>query len=444
LDRRSYGYALGGVQAMKTKLRVSLVEGGVARLYGPLEARVVDGQVVVLGAIYNRGDSFTVYRYRSYAVKALTDSVIDVVLEEGGSIEQPGPGEEPLDKWVYSIDSLLRRGCRSFMVLGQVDSGKSSLAALIANRGLLYGYQVGVIDADVGQADIGPPGCVSAAFVRNPILWLRELSPDRIRFIGYITPQRAERRIMSAIVDLAYWLRGNGADVVVVDTDGWIQGVQSLEYKLEAAYLAGIDAVVVIGDEKLYRMVSSSWSRRGCGVVLLDSPSVRRIRDRADRRSLRVEAYKRFLEPRRMREVDLDKISVFGSCFFMGERLPDETARGFSSILRVHVLAASETYDTIYVVTIGQPDPVGVEKLSNALNKQVYILDLNNAKGALLGVIGPEGYEVAIGILEDIDFVGGRVKLATSYEGPITGLIIGGTRLGPNLEEQGRPLRCVV
>jgi len=423
---------------------LSVVEGSVSRLNGPLRARVREGQVMVLGAIYSRGDVFNVRRYRSYALKALVDSIVEIELGEGGSVEKPLSEEEPLDKWVYSVDRLLRAGCRSFIVLGGVDSGKSSIAALIANRALLYGFNVGILDSDVGQADIGPPGCVSATRVRRPILWLRELAAERIRFIGYITPQRAERRIMAAVVDLAEWLRKQSSQVIVVDTDGWIQGVQSLEYKLEAAYMSGIDSVIVIGDQKLYKMVLSSWGKLGCGVTYLESPQVKRLRDRADRRVLRAEAYRRFLEPRRLREVNLRDVAVFGSCFFSGERLPRETAEGFSAVLRVPVLAASETYDTVYVVTAGQADPGGIERLSAALNKQIYILDVNNMRGALLGIIGPEGYEIAVGLLDSINFVEDIARIATPYEGPITGVIFGGTRLGKNYEEQGRPLRCVV
>ncbi len=425
------------------RLTLRLTEGSLSRVHGPLRAEVREGQVMVLGAIFGRGEGFSVRRYRSYAVKALTDAVIDIVLEEGGSVEKPSPGEEPLESWVYQVDRLLRAGCRGFMVLGGVDSGKSSIAALIANRALLYGYRVGVVDSDVGQADIGPPACVSAARVLRPILWLRELRAERIRFIGYITPQRAERRISAAVVDLVSWLRRD-VDVVVVDTDGWVQGVQSLEYKLEAAYLAGIDAVLVVGDQKLYRMVSSGWKRLRCGTVYLESPAVRETRDRGDRRLLRVEAYRRFLEPLRRRMVDLSEVAVLGSCFFSGEPLPREAAEGFSSVLRVRVLAASETYDTVYVVTAGQADPAGIDRLSSALNKQVYILDVNNMKGALVGIIGEEGVEVGIGLLEDIDFDGGVAKLLTPYEGPIKGLILGGTRLTENFEEYGRPLRCVL
>ncbi len=425
------------------RLRLSLDAGQVARLQGPLRCRVVSGLVMVLGAVFRGGDEFEVSMYRSYALKALDDAVVEVEAGPGGLVERPRPGEEPLDEWVYAVDSALRRGCRGFMVLGQVDSGKSSISALVANRALLRGLRVGVVDADVGQADVGPPATVSAAEARGFILWLRELRAERMRFVGYVSPQRAERRIVGGVVDLAHWLRGRGVEVVVVDTDGWVQGVGSLEYKLEAAHLAGLDTVVVVGDEKLYRMVRGAWGGRGCGVLYLRSPAVRRERSRDDRRQLRSEAYRRYLEPMHPRTLSLRGVGVVGSCFFSGDPLPGETAEAFSQVLRVPVEAASETYDTVYVVTRGQADPVGLEKLSQALGKQVYVLDKNNMRGALLALVGPSGVEEALAVLEDIDFRRMEARLRTPYRGEVHAIIAGGTRLGPDLEETGRPLRCV-
>lgn len=427
-------------------MRVHLIlePGQIVRVEGPLKARVVYGQVMVLGAVFNTGDEFEVHRYRSYAVKALVESRIEMDVVYGGSIKRPSPGEEVVDTWVRSVDDALRRGCRTFIVLGPVDAGKSSVSALIANRAILRGLRTGVVDADVGQADVGPPACVSAAEVRRPILWLRELRAEYMRFVGSITPQRAERRIVAGVVELVMKLRNAGVDVVVVDTDGWVQGLNSIEYKAEIARYISADMVYVVGDEKLYRMVEGVFAGQKCGVAYLPSPAARRERNREERRGLRSQAYRRYLEPLYERDVELDKVSVYGSCFFSGARLSEEHARTLQQLLRVPVLAASESHDTLYVVTLGQPDPAGLEKASSMYQKQVYILDKNLAANALVSLIGPDGEEKALGILRDIDPQRMIAKIATPYTGEVKGLVLGGIRLNEDYEEAGRPLRCVI
>ncbi|WP_048061591.1 Clp1/GlmU family protein [Hyperthermus butylicus] len=399
---------------------------------------------MVLGAIFGAGAEFSIHSYRSYGVKALDDSIVEVELGAGAAVESPQPGEEVLDAWVSAVDSTLRRGCKRVMVLGPTDAGKSSLTALVVNRALLYGFRVGVVDADVGQADVGPPASVSAALVDKPILWLRELRADHIRFIGNITPQRSERRIVAAVVELVHRLLSRGAEVIAIDTDGWVQGLNSIEYKAEIARYTGVSAVFVIGDQKLYAMVRHVFAGIPCGVTLLPMPSVRRERDRVERRSLRREAYRRYLEPLYERMIYIDSVSIMGSCFFSGERLPPQQAARLAQILQVPVIAASETYDTVYVVTNGQPNPQNLEKASQTLQKQVYILDINLAVNALASLVGSDGEEKGLAIVKEIDFASGVIRVLTPYRGEVKGLILGNIRLSEELEETGRPLRCVI
>jgi len=426
------------------KVQLVLEPGHIVRVEGPLRAHVIYGQVLVLGAVFNAGDEFEVPQHRSYAVKALVESRIDFEVGHGGIIERPRFGEEVIDTWVYSVDEALRKDCRTFMVIGPVDVGKSSVTALIANRALLRGLRVGVVDADVGQADVGPPACVSAAEARRFVLWLRELRAEYMRFVGSITPQRVERRIVAGVVELAAKLRSAGVDVIVVDTDGWVQGLNSLEYKAEMARYLAVDTVYVVGDEKLYKMAKNMFAGQRCGVFYLPSPRVKHERDREERRSLRSQAYRRYLEPLYERIIELDKVSIYGSCFFSGEILPENHAKMLQELLRVPVIAASETYDTVYVVTVGQPEPAGIEKAASVYQKQVYILDKNLVVNALVSLIGPDGEEKALAILRGIDLRQMVAKLATPYTGEVKGLVLGGIRLSEDYEEAGRPLRCVI
>ncbi|HIC98317.1 MAG TPA: hypothetical protein EYP08_01280, partial [Pyrodictiaceae archaeon] len=225
------------------KVVIELDTEELVRVSGPAKLHIVKGKVIVLGAILMPGDEVMVHGTRSYAVKCVDKCSIEVDIGDGASIERPQAKEEPLDSWISKVDELLDSGCRSFIVVGPVDAGKTSIAALIANRVIYRGGRVAIVDADVGQADIGPPACVSSATVDKYVFWLRELYAEKIRFIGSIVPQRFEKRIVGAVVDLVWEYRKEGIDHVVVDTDGWISGASALEYKAEMArtewYLEG-------------------------------------------------------------------------------------------------------------------------------------------------------------------------------------------------------------
>src|SRR5947209_10904243 len=53
------------------------------------------------------------------------------------------------------------------VLIGPPDSGKSTFALALANRLAEVGRPAAVIDADVGQSEIGPPGAIGMARVEG-------------------------------------------------------------------------------------------------------------------------------------------------------------------------------------------------------------------------------------------------------------------------------------
>src|SRR5207247_9449088 len=78
---------------------------------------------------------------------------------------------------------ILQRQQGVAAIVGDVDSGKSSLCTFLANMCVQTGLKVGVVDADVGQAYIGPPTTISSSLASEPILTLQDLRQDTDFFI---------------------------------------------------------------------------------------------------------------------------------------------------------------------------------------------------------------------------------------------------------------------
>jgi len=427
------------------KVVIELDTEELVRVSGPAKLHIVKGKVIVLGAILMPGDEVMVHGTRSYAVKCVDKCSIEVDIGDGASIERPQAKEEPLDSWISKVDELLDSGCRSFIVVGPVDAGKTSIAALIANRVIYRGGRVAIVDADVGQADIGPPACVSSATVDKYVFWLRELYAEKIRFIGSIVPQRFEKRIVGAVVDLVWEYRKEGIDHVVVDTDGWISGASALEYKAEMARYADIDAAICIGCEGiLVDMFKSYFNALKCGAHLLASPKVKRTRDRDVRRLLRSEAYKRYLGQLHERIVELKTTPVLGTCLFSGRLFGADELKELTAILGVRVVAASETNDTINIVVEQYPRQQAIDELISKKAKHVYVRVVGDEVNVLAGIIGPNGKEEAIGIVKEIDYTNMKMKIVTPYQGEIKAVILGVIKLSDDMVESGRVQKCVI
>jgi polynucleotide 5'-hydroxyl-kinase GRC3/NOL9 len=55
----------------------------------------------------------------------------------------------------------------SVMLIGAIDTGKTTMARRIVGTAVEAGRTVGYVDADIGNSSIGPPSCVSLKVVRN-------------------------------------------------------------------------------------------------------------------------------------------------------------------------------------------------------------------------------------------------------------------------------------
>ncbi|MCE4600265.1 MAG: hypothetical protein F7C38_01690 [Desulfurococcales archaeon] len=411
------------------ELELKIPRNGMVRISGPAEIVIREGSLVVLGAELAEGDRLSISEYRSYALKALEDTRILVGLGGQGRIEWVGSDTEPLEEWVSIAEAVIDSctlPCR-VAIIGPVDSGKTSFTALLANRALARGVPVAVIDSDVGQADIGPPGFISLSIPSDWILWLRELEPGLMRFIGSIEPAPVVGRIVSQTSILVERAEREGVGLSVVDTDGWVEGWNALEYKGDLVRAADIDRIVVLGDPGLYEFFQKL---RPGGVYYARSPVVRVSRDASDRRNLRSMNYRRFLEGGFTREIDLRGVSVFGSCLFSSQPFGGD---GIKSRLE-STLGKTVEYIGRYpggyclVVDTGEESLGAISKaVQRELSGDVIILDKFGFKGVLVGLSDGTGDYPAV--VEDVDLDRRVIRVKTRYRGDVEAVFFGRIRL---------------
>jgi polynucleotide 5'-hydroxyl-kinase GRC3/NOL9 len=140
--------------------------------------------------------------------------------------------------------AVARRGVT--MLVGGLDSGKSTLAARIARAGIEAGLVVGLLDADVGQSTIGPPTTVGLRLCRT----VADVDPgsladaDHLAFVGSTSPQGHLLPLVTGARLLLDRARATGAELVVVDTTGLVSGVYGQVLKFYKVGLLQPDLVV--------------------------------------------------------------------------------------------------------------------------------------------------------------------------------------------------------
>ena len=146
-----------------------------------------------------------------------------------------------------SIEALAREVSRAkvAMLMGGVDTGKTTLALQAARLALAAGRSVALVDADVGNSTVGPPACVGLKVFRSNADFDTVATPDALHFVGTITPARLVLQQVVATAAMVDEARAV-ADLVILDTTAVVSGVAGETLKYHKAELCRPDKVVAL------------------------------------------------------------------------------------------------------------------------------------------------------------------------------------------------------
>jgi polynucleotide 5'-hydroxyl-kinase GRC3/NOL9 len=133
-------------------------------------------------------------------------------------------------QWHALLDVLEKeRGIT--IILGATDTGKSTLAKFLIFNLCKRGLKVALVDADIGQSFLGPPTTIGLAVFKSDPDWEVVLSPPEIFFIGSTTPEGHFPIHLKGVKKMVDKVPSYGAEVIIVDTTGFILGDAGIELK---------------------------------------------------------------------------------------------------------------------------------------------------------------------------------------------------------------------
>ena len=129
--------------------------------------------------------------------------------------------------------------CRgAVMVIGAVDTGKSTLVHYLTAHLLRAGINIALEDCDLGQTTVGPPTTVGMACPDSNVHDQAALHPLKMCFMGSTTPAEKIRETIAASGAMVQYAIEQGADFILVDTDGMVEGYPALKLRSEQITLA--------------------------------------------------------------------------------------------------------------------------------------------------------------------------------------------------------------
>jgi polynucleotide 5'-hydroxyl-kinase GRC3/NOL9 len=132
------------------------------------------------------------------------------------------------------------------VLLGGLDTGKSTFGRAMARAALAAGRRSAYVDADLGQKTVGPPACVTLRMLDG----LDDLEPaslarpDSMYFVGSTSPQGQLLPLVTGSGLLLARAQNEGADFIVVDTNGLVSGVYGQILKFHKIELLQPDVVI--------------------------------------------------------------------------------------------------------------------------------------------------------------------------------------------------------
>ena len=261
---------------------------------GPATIRLQDGEAEALGIPLSYEEPIVVRRNKILPIEPLTKpAYITASFGPNGCIVQKQiKGGTKI--WARAKDLVTSTPLkvRRLMVVGASDSGKSTLTTYLSNLAIANGVKVGVVDADIGQSDLAPPGCIGGAVIGRQVIDLRDVRGDVLEFIGSTSPMGIEEVVIMAVRRAVERISNQQPDLLLINTDGYVDG-DGVEYKVKLSESLSPDLILYISTEPRSRLREKLIERFGGEkVLILEGAGIEKSSsERAERRMSQFHRY---------------------------------------------------------------------------------------------------------------------------------------------------------
>jgi polynucleotide 5'-hydroxyl-kinase GRC3/NOL9 len=405
---------------------------------GPASVLVTSGKVEVFGTMMGTAGKVVIREGKRLPFIVEEKASFDLSLGEGATAEEAEGNTVP-PSWAKAYEELAKVQARpvTAIVLGGVDSGKTSFCTYLINKTLREKRKVAVLDGDMGQSDVGPPSTVSYSLISKPITDLFNAYAKNAFFVGETSPSRATGKVVDGLTFLKKEIMTHNPDLVIVNTDGWVDGECAINYKAQLVKQLSPDIVFCIQQKEELTLLINVLEK--FKEVTVESPPSIRQRDMEERRSLRELGYTKYMRNAKVQSLSLSWLKVEGNELFdiCKTRMSARQAGKLYELLGMKPLHVSELSDKICVV-IGQRRWINsdnIKKLEEATKKKVIITRKGEEEGLLAAMYDGNRKFLGIGILQEIDYLRKTLKLSTPVTTEVSVLALGKFKLDKNMKE---------
>ena len=331
------------------------------------------------------------------------------------------------------------------VVVGAVDTGKSSFCSLLANSALKSGIRTAVVDGDLGQSEIGPPTTIGLGLVESKIYALGDLKPRSIYFVGSTSPVGHLLSSVVGVKTLADKAVSLGRELVIVDTTGLVSGIIGRKLKtskIELLRPRHIVALQRVGEAEHFLRFFDAWE--GCTIHRLPIAAGVRLKTQVLRTQRRAVKFREFFHSAEVKTLMMDGLATSGAWLKTGNTLEPKYLKFAENALGIDIMHGELADRSVYLVTAGSPGAKarsGVEQLQEYFRtRNIIIVPASRYQNLVVGLIDRHLETISLGVIKEIDFRAGSISLLTPLRSlaPVKSIRFGITKLRPDFTEIGR------
>lgn len=360
-------------------------------------------------------------------------------------MSQPDPA--PLSPAEALAQAALLPTGATLLLLGPSDTGKTTWALDTARTLAAQGKAIAVLDCDLGQSEIGPPGTVGVALVRpetaDRLRALRDLPPLALSFVGATSPLRHALEWCAAACQMARIAKKQRPDLLLVDTCGWVQGQGAAAAKRALADLLLPQAVFAFARGTETDSLLRGFAHATLPALSRITPAPEAIRKTpAARATRRMARFAKTLEAAQEVTVPWDQAAFQNTRLGLGEPVPHHVQQFIGQSLRARTLHAEiSPQDGLLVVVHGETwDTHGLSLLETHFRtSRILVVPAQKWAGLYVGLLDSAGALLGIGLIARLDFGARTVTLLTPCRraAAIRRICMGTLRLRPDGRERG-------
>jgi polynucleotide 5'-hydroxyl-kinase GRC3/NOL9 len=323
----------------------------------------------------------------------------------------------------------------TIIVLGGADTGKTTFVKFLADELSQKGLKVAVIDSDMGQSAIGPPTTIGMVFYP-------ERDKEYFYFVGSISPMGHLLPTAVGVKKLTDRAKAMGAEVIIVDTTGYVSGEGAQQLKHSKIELLRPNLIIALDREnEIGSLIAPYLTNSFVKIDKLSVPQAVHSKTMKFRREYREKKFRKYFKGSKVYELSARDVGIFGSWIFRGRILFPDERNTLASILETNVTYGEDNGDAINVIVSGF---YNVGKLYQARQqfslKRVNPWEKDFFEHILVGLYDELLTTIALGTIDDVDFINRNIKIITPLQDitKVKGVCFGSLKVSPGGRELGK------